>query len=168
MAEDRSVEHDDFDDDEVDEEELLELVKARSVKANVERALEAAEMNWHRHGGDDLKELEVILSVLQELASKSEKPTAPLGVTWVTLQEAAAKVLADLYIEAEVAEDLSVFRRMLAPDEDLTNPVTVLSSDTVFAEVQGLFLNVFGEVEEERLLKLLHALRASCNPVTAS
>lgn len=158
-------EEDDF--DYIEEEyrrELLERVAERSVRENVTRALQAAEMNWHRHGDEDLLELRAILSVLGKLASKEEKPKRPLAMDWSALRKAVAEILEGVYTQAEVDEDLNAFRRLLDPTEFTPSATSVLPTALKLDEIRGVFLGVFGEVEQGRLEKLLASLEASCKP----
>lgn len=150
------------------ERELLETVRARSVETNVKLAYDMAAINWHRHGDEALEELRVILSVLQELASKPAKPKAPLTVAWAKLSSGATEALAGVYTEAEVAEDLAYFRKLLTGDETSVEPKTVLPKTTRFAEVRDVFLSVFGEIEESRLKRLVVVLASATMPAGTS
>jgi len=147
----------DFDDDDATEE-LLETARSRSIQENVKTALELAGSNWHRHGGQEYEELSAILTVLAELAEKQVKPKSPMTVNLPPLHTAVRKILSGVYTEAEVAEDMASFRKLLAPESSASNKKLVLSSDAGFETVHEAFVTVFGQVEEEHLRELLGAL----------
>lgn len=147
----------DFDDDDSGLE-LLEEARSRSIQENVKTALDLADSNWHRHGGEDYEELRAILTALAELAEKQVKPKAPMTVNLPSLHTAVRKILSGVYTEAEVAEDMASFRKLLVPESSASVKKLALSPGSSFETVREAFVTVFGQVEEEHLQKLLGAL----------
>jgi len=150
----------DFDDDDL-EQEFREEARSRDVQDNVARALSLANDNWRRHSEDAMDELRAILTVLGELAEAQAPEKPPLTVELASLHTAARTILAGVYTEAEVAEDMASFRKLLASGSSPSAKKLVLEKSVTVTAVRDAFVAVFGTVEEELLQELLGALSAN-------